>query len=381
MYTTRQRKKLKFKYFIFPEEFNVIVPDSPVVAMVGEDVLLECQKAPDTSLAALDVRWFTTSPGSLVHVYTSGEDRAELQDGPYRGRTGLLREEFPRGNASLKRKRVKVSDAGMCTCSISTPTSRQQEAMRLQVEGVSLWGHRVHTRVYTGNVSKRPHRLGFYWEVQGLLAMQTAASAGADLLGDAVEETCKTDHCWLKGKVTTRRWGGNAEVPGDPTNNGWSFHRCYFCDSSGPSILRYSLARHMESPFLARYMCNNVFTDYIPVAGFGHLPWIRFEESATQGMRVVCKSDGWFPKPVIRWLDGSGQDVTARFTEDSSGLITVHSHIDVTSDSANRYSCYIRSKRLRKTQKAHLQISDMFINKVNEFNIWLPIFWAFAGFV
>ncbi|XP_055486409.1 butyrophilin subfamily 1 member A1-like isoform X2 [Leucoraja erinacea] len=235
------------------EEFYVIVPDFPVVATVGEDAVLECQKIPNTSLDALEVRWFTTSSGSPVHLYTNGQHRAEVQDGAYRGRTELFREEFPRGNASLKLKRVKVSDAGIYTCSISTPTSRQQEELRLQVEG------------------------------------------------------------------------------------------------------------------------------------FGLRPWIRFEESTTQGVRVVCMSDGWFPKPEIRWLDGSGQDVTARsdilFTKDSSGLFTVHSHIDVTSDSVNRYSCYIRSKRLRKTREAHLQISDMFINKVNEFNIWLPIFCVFAGFV
>lgn len=232
------------------EEFYVIVPDYPVVAMVGEDALLECQKVPDTSLDVLEVRWFTTSPESPVHLYTSGQDGAEVQDEAYRGRTELFREEFPHGNASLKLKRVKVSDAGMYTCSISTPTSRQQEALRLQV------------------------------------------------------------------------------------------------------------------------------------VGFGLRPWIRLEESTTQGVRVVCKSDGWLPKPEIWWLDGSGQDVTERsdtlFTEDPSGMFTVHSHIDVTSDSVNRYSCYIRSKILGKTQEAHLQISDEFFPKTNP---WLLVFWLFVALV
>ncbi|XP_078271832.1 uncharacterized protein LOC144602578 [Rhinoraja longicauda] len=238
---------------VMMDEFLVIVPDYPVLVTVGEDALLECQKVPDTSLDVLEVRWFTTSPGSPVHLYTGGQDRPEVQDGAYRGRTELIREEFRRGNASLKLKRAKVSDAGNYTCSISSPTSRQQAALRLQVEG------------------------------------------------------------------------------------------------------------------------------------FGLRPWIRLEESTKQGVRVVCTSDRWFPEPDIRWRDGSGQDVTAlsdtRFTADSSGLVTVRSHIDVTSDSVNRYSCFMRSKRLGKTREAHLQISDMFIIKANEFNIWLPIFWVLAGLV
>ncbi|XP_069775670.1 butyrophilin subfamily 1 member A1-like [Narcine bancroftii] len=123
----------------------------------------------------------------------------------------------------------------------------------------------------------------------------------------------------------------------------------------------------------------------LQVAAFGVQPWIHLEENNKQGLRVVCHSDGWFPQPGVQWTDGSGQDVTAlsntRFTESSRKLITVHSHINFTSDSVNKYSCFFRSGLLGKTREAHLQISDDFFRKADEFDAWLVVFWVLAGLV
>ncbi|XP_038672654.1 butyrophilin subfamily 1 member A1-like isoform X1 [Scyliorhinus canicula] len=120
----------------------------------------------------------------------------------------------------------------------------------------------------------------------------------------------------------------------------------------------------------------------LKVEGFGHRPWMQLEENNKDGLRIVCKSDGWYPDPVIRWEDGNGQDVTAQseweFLKDSRGLITVQSHIDVTSDSVNRFSCFMENPLSKKRQEAHVQISDEFFPKVN---IWLIIFWVVAGLV
>ncbi|XP_032903361.1 butyrophilin-like protein 10 [Amblyraja radiata] len=99
---------------------------------------------------------------------------------------------------------------------------------------------------------------------------------------------------------------------------------------------------------------------HLVVAGFGLQPWIRLEERAEQGVRVVCTSEGWFPQPEILWRDGSRQDVTSQsntgFIEHSSGLITVHSHIDIRNDSSNRYSCFVGIGS-GWTKAAHFQLS------------------------
>ncbi|XP_038672924.1 butyrophilin-like protein 10 [Scyliorhinus canicula] len=232
------------------ERFRVLVPDDPIVVTVGDDIVLECQLVPDISLDNLEIRWFTSDSASPVHLYSNGQDRPDVQDKAYRGRTELFKDEFPRGNASLKLKKIKASDGGSYTCFIGSKTYHDEAVIHLEV------------------------------------------------------------------------------------------------------------------------------------GGFGHRPWMQLEENNKDGLRIVCKSDGWYPDPVIRWEDGNGQDVTAQseweFLKDSRGLITVQSHIDVTSDSVNRFSCFMENRLLRKRREAHVQISDEFFPKIN---VWLVIFWVVASLV
>ncbi|XP_067865494.1 butyrophilin subfamily 1 member A1-like [Heterodontus francisci] len=235
------------------ERFHVIVPDYPIIVTVGDDVVLDCQLVPDISLDNLEVRWFTSDSAFPVHLYTGGQDRPDVQDKAYEGRTELFKDELPRGNASLKLKKIKASDEGRYTCFIDSGTYRDEAVMNLKVEG------------------------------------------------------------------------------------------------------------------------------------FGHRPWVHLEENNKEGLRVVCKSDGWYPEPEIWWEDGNGQVLTTQseteFIKDSRGLIAVQSHIDITSDSVNKFSCFMQSQVLSKKREAHLQISDEFFPKVNVVNAWLVIFWVVAGLV
>ncbi|GCC18945.1 hypothetical protein chiPu_0018133, partial [Chiloscyllium punctatum] len=211
------------------EIFDVFVPGDPITVSVGEDVVLECQVVPDISLNTLEVRWFTSDSASPVHLYTGGQDRPDVQDKDYQGRTELFKDEFPRGNASLKLKKIKVSDEGNYTCYIDSKTHHDQAVIDLKVE------------------------------------------------------------------------------------------------------------------------------------------------------------DGWYPEPLIHWENGKGEDVTAQseteLIKDSTGLITVQSRINVTSDSVNKFSCFMENQFFSKIQEAHLQISDEFFPKINVVDIWLVIFWVFVVLV
>ncbi|XP_078422660.1 butyrophilin subfamily 1 member A1-like isoform X2 [Cetorhinus maximus] len=235
---------------VLSERFHVFVPEDPIVVVVDEDVVLECQLVPDISLDNLEIRWFKLDSDSPVHLYTDGQDRPDVQDKAYQGRTELFKDEFLRGNASLKLKRIKTSDEGSYTCFVDSKTYRDEAVINLKVEG------------------------------------------------------------------------------------------------------------------------------------FGHRPWVHLEENKKKGLRVVCKSDGWYPEPEIWWEDGNGQDVTTQseweFLKDSKGLITVQSHIDITSDSVNKFSCFMGNRLLSKRREAHVQISDEFFPKVNA---WLITFWVVAGLV
>uniref|UniRef100_UPI00398E34B6 butyrophilin subfamily 1 member A1-like n=1 Tax=Pristiophorus japonicus TaxID=55135 RepID=UPI00398E34B6 len=233
-----------------PEKFNVIGPERPIIISVDEDVVLQCQLEPGMSLDNLEVRWFKSDFTSPVHLYTGGQDQPNVQDKAYQGRTELFKEEFPRGNASLKLKKIKASDEGTYTCFIDSKSNYEEAVINLKVGGI------------------------------------------------------------------------------------------------------------------------------------GHQPWIHLEGINNQGVHLVCKSDGWYPEPDVQWLAGSGQVVTPQSVtthkRDSSGLFTVLTQIDVTSDSVNRFSCLIQNSLLNKEEEAHLQISEAFFPKVNT---WLVIFWVAAVLV
>ncbi|XP_059495460.1 butyrophilin subfamily 1 member A1-like [Stegostoma tigrinum] len=233
---------------VLSEIFHVFVPDYPITVSVGEDVVLDCQVVPDISLDTLEVRWFISNSASQVHLYTGGQDRPDVQDKGYQGRTELFKDELPRGNASLKLKKIEVSDEGIYTCFIKSKTHHDQAVIALKV------------------------------------------------------------------------------------------------------------------------------------AEFGQRPWVDVEEN-NKGLCVVCRSDGWYPEPLIQWVDGKG-DATVQseteFIQDPTGLITVQSRINVQSDSVNKFSCFIENQLLSKRREAHLQISDEFFPRVNA---WLVCFLVFLGLV
>uniref|UniRef100_A0A671TQQ1 Myelin-oligodendrocyte glycoprotein-like n=1 Tax=Sparus aurata TaxID=8175 RepID=A0A671TQQ1_SPAAU len=88
----------------------------PIVALVGDDVLLPCHLEPPLDVTTLSVEW-RRGP-ALVHVYRSRGDDPASQDQNFKGRTSLFQDEMTRGNISLKLTDVTEQDAGNYTCSV-----------------------------------------------------------------------------------------------------------------------------------------------------------------------------------------------------------------------------------------------------------------------
>ncbi|XP_053353784.1 butyrophilin subfamily 1 member A1-like [Clarias gariepinus] len=101
------------------EDLMVVGPESSLVAIAGEDLILPCFIKPNTSAVDMTVEWFKLDAGfSPVHFYNDHEDRNENQAQTYKGRTSLFKEELKKGNASLKLSAVRVSDEGEYKCLI-----------------------------------------------------------------------------------------------------------------------------------------------------------------------------------------------------------------------------------------------------------------------
>ncbi|CAB1345617.1 unnamed protein product [Coregonus sp. 'balchen'] len=91
----------------------------PIVALVGDDVILPCTLRPTVSAVYQTVEWQRPDlKPKEVHLYRDEKDDLALQNPSFRGRTSLFKEELVEGNASLKLTRVELSDAGNYTCYI-----------------------------------------------------------------------------------------------------------------------------------------------------------------------------------------------------------------------------------------------------------------------
>ncbi|XP_042337077.1 butyrophilin subfamily 3 member A3-like, partial [Plectropomus leopardus] len=98
-------------------ELQVIGPHRPILAVIGDDVILSCHLKPAMDAVSTTVEW--TRPDlkpRFVHVWRSGQELLDDQNPQYRGRTSLFIDKLKHGNTSLKLSRVKQSDSGTYRC-------------------------------------------------------------------------------------------------------------------------------------------------------------------------------------------------------------------------------------------------------------------------
>ncbi|XP_067865488.1 butyrophilin subfamily 3 member A1-like [Heterodontus francisci] len=133
-------------------EFVVTAQADPVVAVVGGDVVLECQLVPAKAPESMEVRWINvalqyTSP---VHLYKEGADDLTLQASAYKGRTELFLDQLSKGNVSLKIRDVRVSDRGLYKCFVASNAKHNEVKITLDVTGT---GHqpRIEMEGYAGS--------------------------------------------------------------------------------------------------------------------------------------------------------------------------------------------------------------------------------------
>ncbi|XP_030632644.1 uncharacterized protein LOC115814065 [Chanos chanos] len=119
------------------DQFKVVGPAGPLVAVAGEDLALPCSLKPNISAVDMTVQWFRPhGSDTLVHLYTDHEDRNENQIQSYRRRTALFKEELQKGNTSLKLFNVRVSDEGKYKCLIESKSQYDDISVEVIVEVV-----------------------------------------------------------------------------------------------------------------------------------------------------------------------------------------------------------------------------------------------------
>ncbi|XP_048827844.1 uncharacterized protein LOC125705352 isoform X3 [Brienomyrus brachyistius] len=121
------------------ERLVVTGADEPVYAHTGEDVTLSCSVDTHVNVTELQVEWKKTDDDGdiLVLLYADGENRPESQDGRYSGRAEFLTEEIPKGNFSMKLRKVRTEDKGDFRCEVHSDTDSASTTARIAALGYS----------------------------------------------------------------------------------------------------------------------------------------------------------------------------------------------------------------------------------------------------
>ncbi|XP_058133234.1 butyrophilin subfamily 1 member A1-like [Dasypus novemcinctus] len=123
------------------EQFHVIGPKAPVIALVGEDVVLPCHLSPLMDAQSMEVIWFQVHPFVLVHHYKNFQDHIEQQRPEYRGRTEFLKDNITKGQVSLRIHHIRPSDGGEYSCSFESPTYFNEANFQVLVTGSGTAPH------------------------------------------------------------------------------------------------------------------------------------------------------------------------------------------------------------------------------------------------
>ncbi|XP_064409048.1 putative selection and upkeep of intraepithelial T-cells protein 1 homolog [Latimeria chalumnae] len=79
------------------------------------------------------------------------------------------------------------------------------------------------------------------------------------------------------------------------------------------------------------------------------------------GIRLLCKSEGWYPKPEIHWTNENGENLTtlsnSTIEQNAAGFFTVESHIKVIKGFEIIVSCVLKN-RFPTTTKTSIKIPD-----------------------
>ncbi|XP_038043736.1 butyrophilin subfamily 1 member A1-like isoform X2 [Anas platyrhynchos] len=150
--------------------------------------------------------------------------------------------------------------------------------------------------------------------------------------------------------------------------------------SAGSLDLRITGLRPSDD---GQYFCTVKNTDAydeaiveLELSATGADPHLSLGGYEAGGVRVLCRSAGWYPLPQLLWRDARGQhlpSVSQTHSQDQEGLFEIEGAIIVAGSVEGPLSCVVRSSRLQQERESSLHIAAPFFLNAQPFIVALAL--------
>ncbi|XP_071434494.1 butyrophilin subfamily 1 member A1-like isoform X2 [Pithys albifrons albifrons] len=114
----------------------------------------------------------------------------------------------------------------------------------------------------------------------------------------------------------------------------------------------------------------------LKVTASGSAPLIVLERYERGGIRLACRSAGWYPRPHVLWQNPQGQHLPSlaeNATQDENGLFAAESSIILTRGVSQELSCLVQHSPQRPEKGSALYVSDPFFQDAHPWMIALGV--------
>uniref|UniRef100_A0A493TTC3 Uncharacterized protein n=1 Tax=Anas platyrhynchos platyrhynchos TaxID=8840 RepID=A0A493TTC3_ANAPP len=114
----------------------------------------------------------------------------------------------------------------------------------------------------------------------------------------------------------------------------------------------------------------------LEVSATGTDPHLSLGGYEAGGVRVLCRSAGWYPLPQLLWRDARGQhlpSVSQTHSQDQEGLFEIEGAIIVTRTVEGPLSCVVRNSRLQQERESSLHITAPFFHNAQPWMVALAL--------
>ncbi|KAM9666848.1 butyrophilin subfamily 1 member A1-like [Trichechus inunguis] len=118
------------------DEFQVIGPTEPIVAVLGRDTTLHCSLFPAMSAENMELQWYRSKFSEAVFIYQNQQEQKLKQMPQYSGRTSLVKDFLTWGKAAVRIDMVQISDDGLYTCFFKKGSFYEEATLEVKVAGV-----------------------------------------------------------------------------------------------------------------------------------------------------------------------------------------------------------------------------------------------------